>query len=774
MSEEKTRVEELNRRLRQKRQFIIDTLHEIRTPLEGISGLADLVLRTEDAEKRERRLGLILDSTERLRRLVNDLLQYERLEAGEILYEFVHLDIGDLISEVVPLAEALLADKPGIDLECALSADLPPVHGDVRKLRQVLMNFLGNAIQFTREGHIRVTARAEGTHVRVEIEDTGIGIAEDERELVWEQFRLADGAVSPEYEGAGLGLSINKKIISAHHGALGLTSEPARGSTFSFTLPTCESGLLPAMKRTDPEGRKLPDEVTWESPTGRRSSLTVLDLYDDAEGIATPERAPAPLKREARYRKVPIGRGERILVVDDSPVTIEILKDLLGAHHYEVLAAPDGPTALRRVREDRPDLIVTELWLPGMSGFDLVKEVRAGEEHRLVPIILLTARRDREDIAYGLNLGADDYVQKPFDRSELLARIAVLLRLRRTQEELLTLNLSLEEQVRHRSEELAAANEQLYLSEKLSSLGQLTAGIAHELNNPLAFVVSNVALVRARLGARDALRRVRRVRPLVLEAAGEGTRVSHEETFLSSLAASGPFTLDVADYRRETSPLPPEERAPRFLEFLDYVESTAVGRGGAAKDLFRSSVKLLDVAGEGLDRVRVIVRDLSAFSHPGNEEVGEVDLGASVRRVLTIVSPVIREKQVRLTRSNRLKEPVAGVSSRIDQVILNLVMNALQVSAPEKPVRVRTRRDGRFGRLEVEDFGPGIPREVRSKVFDPFFTTKPVGEGTGLGLSICYRIVEGLDGEIGFRTREGKGTTFVVRLPLARPGEEDG
>jgi len=391
-----------------------------------------------------------------------------------------------------------------------------------------------------------------------------------------------------------------------------------------------------------------------------------------------------------------------------------------------------------------------------------------------VPVILLTARRNREDIAYGLNLGADDYVQKPFDRGELLARIGVLLRLKRTQEELRTLNLSLEEQVRARTLELAHAYERLYLSEKLSSLGLLTAGIAHELNNPLSYVLSNVELIRTRLSAREALRNVRRARRRFADADGAEARAQVEEEFLATLRRSALYGRDAHDFREEVRGLSGAARDERFAEFLDWLEESAVERGGAAKDLFRSSGRLLESARDGLHRARGIVKDLSAFSHPGTEEEGPVDLAACVERTVSVLSAALHEREIRVETSLELDRPVRGVAGRIDQVILNLLQNAVHASGTGARIRIRTAAEDGFGRLEVEDEGRGIPAEEQSRVFDPFFTTKPVGEGTGLGLSICYRIVEGMAGEIAFRSEPGRGTTFVVRLPLDRAGGKEG
>ncbi|MCU0724851.1 MAG: ATP-binding protein [Planctomycetes bacterium] len=768
------RRDDLIRTLRQKQQFLIDTLHEIRTPLENIRALAEIAHGTAGAAARPApgdHVGLIRASAEQLGRLVDDLLQIERLETGEILYEFVHFRVEDLILEIAPLAGALLEGKPGIRFECAVSPDLPPVHGDLRKIRQVLLNFLGNAIRYTRKGRIAITARPADALVRIDVSDTGVGIAEDEKQIVWEQFRRAGGQISPVLEGTGLGLSINKKIIEAHRGEIGLESRLGEGSTFWFTLPTCGSGLLPAMKRVSPDGRKLAEEVTYELPADRAARLTVLEAYSDAEGIAPPEQ-PRPVKRAARFRRRAAGHGEAVLVVDDSPVSAGILRELLRDSRYRFLHAPDGPTALGILEQDRPDLVITELWLPGMSGFDLVETVRKRESTRLVPIILLTARRDPEDIAYGLNLGADDYVRKPFDRGELLARIGVLLRLKRAREDLLLLNRRLEEKVRERSAELEKARERLFLSEKLGSLGRLAAGVAHEMNNPLSWACANLGMVMERLAAADVKRRAARVRPIVNGAVGEGTRVSIEETFLSDLEETRVFARDVADYREEAARLSSAERRARFLVFLDYLEDAAGQRAGGGRDLLAPAIRLLASAEDGLNRVRDIVRDLSAFSHPGREPPGPVDVAESVRRVLSILTPAIRERDIRIVTNLRLRRPALAVSGRLDQVVMNLLTNAVHASPPGGTIGIRARREGDRACLTIEDQGPGIPEKIRSRVFDPFFTTKPVGEGTGLGLAICYRIVEGLRGEITFRSRAGQGTTFLVRLPLAEEKKE--
>jgi len=756
------RADELDRILRRKHQFVIDTLHAIRTPLSGIQSLAGMSLgAVEDAlpERHRENLALISRSAEELRCLVGDLLEIERIEAGEVVYEFVHFDMADIVTEVLELGHAILGEKD-LRLERDLPPDLPPVHGDVRKIRQVLLNFLANAIQFTNEGWIRVSARPERGHVRVDVTDTGIGITRDEQEIVWEQFRQVGGAISPDYEGSGLGLSINKKIIDEHRGEIGLTSELGKGSTFSFTIPTCESGLIPAMKRLDAEGHKLDAEVVYHSPRRPDGRISILDVFDEAGAIAPPER-PAPVKREARFRAVAAGHGETILVVDASPVSRKLLADLLTTHGYEVLAAPDGPSALCLIESTRPHLILTELWLSAMTGFDLVRSIREQEATRSIPIILLTARRNQEDIAYGLNLGADDYVQKPFDRAELMARIGVLLRLSRTREELRELNLRLEEEVKKRTLELGAAYERLYLSEKLSSLGLLTAGIAHELNNPLAYALSNVSLVRERLAAREALRAIRR-------ADRDG-----RDAGLFALEKNPLFVRDVADFRADVASAPPAEADARYDRFREYVEKVATDRGGADGDLFSTSIGLLDSAKGGLSRATAIVADLSAFSRPGGEDPGPMDLNRSVTRALTLLGSKIHDKQVEIVLEKGLAEPVRGVTGRVEQVLLNLLQNALQASPSGAEVLVRTARDGETGVFVVEDAGAGIRPGDRGRVFDPFFTTKPVGEGTGLGLSICYRIVEDLSGEISFRGREGGGTTFTVRLPLAAGSGED-
>lgn len=306
--------------------------------------------------------------------------------------------------------------------------------------------------------------------------------------------------------------------------------------------------------------------------------------------------------------------------------------------------------------------------------------------------------------------------------------------------------------------------ESLRLTEKLASLGRLSAGIAHELVNPLSWVVSNIEMVREQILAARALTEVRRTRSLARAAADETSRRTIEEAFLGSIGRRAPFTQDVRDYEEQVADLGSAERRSRFTEFLSYCESSAASRAGETEE----TIELIEAAEEGLARMRRIVSDLREFSHPGNEEPGPVCATTCIDRVLTLLAGEIKIREVEIRRSNKLGSPILATPGRLDQVLLNLVRNALQASPTAARIRLRTRAENNAGVIEVADRGPGIPDDVAERIFEPFFTTKPAGEGVGLGLGISARILEDLGGSLTFRNRRlGRGTVFVVRLPLA-------
>lgn len=743
MAKRKESVTDLRKQLAARTSFYLQATHELRTPLQGVIGVVASLLSGKGGrltEYQRDRLELVQKAATGMAELASDLLELERLEAEGAGLDTVHFDVRPLVRDVLVLARGLL-EGTDVRLESHVPKNLPMVHGDVKMIQQVLMNLLANAIKFTPKGHVRLSVRHEGSSLRFEVADTGIGLPPDELQAVFAQFHRLGGLVSPGYEGTGLGLSISKRIVESHHGAIGVESELGRGSTFWFTIPVAGSGLLEARApRPPPPGTP---EFSLDSE------------HPDTEEAEQPRRGD-------RFLTASRGEQERILVVDDTPINLAVVRDLLEEANYQVLSAQDGYAALELLDGAEVDLVITDLWMPSMSGFDLVKEIRSRQRHALTPVVILSARRHESDITHGLNLGADDYIPKPFLPEELLARVKGLLRVQSASRQLLVFTRSLEEKVEARTRELLEVREHLLLSEKMSSIGQLTAGIAHEINNPIGYALANVdmltdeaprliragRILEARYGLEE-LRPGKSVRPLIRK-------------LLADLRDDAELAEDLLEFEQACARQKGARLRSELSTFLDYL-----GSREADDPVGTAFAEHLVACKDGLSRVRDIVRELSVFARARRDPAVGVALSSCVDRVLAIVGSGIKAKGIRVRKSLRLEDKVLGDPGKIEQVLLNLVINALQALEDGGSLQIRTRRDGANAVVEVSDDGSGIPKEHQDQLFNPFFTTKPAGEGTGLGLAICFRIVADHGGKIAFESTPGVGTTFRITLPIA-------
>jgi signal transduction histidine kinase len=389
----------------------------------------------------------------------------------------------------------------------------------------------------------------------------------------------------------------------------------------------------------------------------------------------------------------------KVLIAEDDPISRALLLGHLQKWGHDVTAATTGGEAWRLFEAGSYPLVVSDWMMPEMDGPELVRRIRACPRPGYVYVILLTARAQKADVVVGMEAGADDFVTKPFDREELRVRLRAGERIVQLEHSLAEQNLALRE-----------AQAALVQSEKLASLGRVAAGVAHEINNPVAYVTNNVTVLRrdmqAALGVLDAYREGR---------AAEAERLTEE--------------ADLAYFRAHFG---------------------------------RTCDKTL----EGLQRVRDIVRNLRDFARLDEAEFKEADLNAGLESAAEILRHEIRSKDVRLETDFRPLPPVACHPGKINQVFLNLLANAVQACDPGGRVVLRTRPEARAVVVEVQDNGSGIRPEHRARLFEPFFTTKPVGQGTGLGLSVSFGIVRDHGGAIEVESEVGRGSTFRVRLPL--------
>jgi signal transduction histidine kinase len=397
---------------------------------------------------------------------------------------------------------------------------------------------------------------------------------------------------------------------------------------------------------------------------------------------------------------------------------------------FRVRTARNGREGLELLRERAPDVVLTDVMMPEMSGVELCAAVKSDPATAGIPVVLVTSKAEREMKIEGLERGADDYVTKPFHPRELLARIRALVRLRRLQAELAVRNALLEStnaELRSALDELREAGAQLVQAERLAAVGELAAGIAHEVNNPVNYALNSMKALR--------------------------TYVEDVRTVAAGFARlSGEAPEGLAHKLRELEALRIE------LGFDENVEALA---------------ELGAIVTDGLERTSRLVGDLRDFAAPGDRRSAAVDVARSLRSTLQLVRHVFAEAGVAL---EDLIAPdlglVEGDARALNQVFLNLLKNAAEAFEGRRGrVQVWARTEGGTIVVEIRDDGPGIEPELQARLFEPFFTTKGAGRGTGLGLAVCRSIVDRHGGTIWVGDVPGGGSRFVVTLPLQPAGD---
>jgi len=417
-----------------------------------------------------------------------------------------------------------------------------------------------------------------------------------------------------------------------------------------------------------------------------------------------------------------------ILIVDDEQINRHLFQIQLRGDGYRTRLAASGGEALALIAEEKPDLVLLDVMMPGMSGFEVVARLKAAAATRNIPVIMVTALDDAQSRLAALGSGAEEFLTKPVNRAELLARVRNLLKLKLFQDDLEASRHALAGEVAERTQALVDANlqlseaqAQLVQSEKLASLGLLAAGVAHEINNPIGYVSANLGSLE------KYVQRLLRVLQACKRVDAEGQ--SPALTELQALKQEIDF-----DFVMEDMPI------------------------------------LITESLEGIARVRKIVQDLKNFSRVDNQADWQLaDLHKCLESTLNVACNEIKYKADLAREFGELPE-VECKPSQLNQVFLNILLNAAHAIDGDARGRiaVRTGRTGDEVWVEVADSGCGIAPEVLPHIFDPFFTTKPVGVGTGLGLSISYGIVRDHGGRIEVDSTPGIGSCFRIVLPIRR------
>ena len=474
--EERRRAEALAEIDRAKTTFFSNVSHEFRTPLTLMLAPLEHTLEThgELAPAVREQIETAQRNGVRLLKLVNTLLDFSRIEAGRAEANFQSVDLAAFTADLASIFRSAV-EKAGLKLRVDCESFHHPVYVDREMYEKVVLNLISNAFKFTFEGEIEVRIRAVGDRVELSVRDTGTGIPETELPHVFERFHRVRGAKGRSIEGSGIGLALVQELVRLHHGEVRVTSKLNEGSTFTVILPL-GSSHLPAdrIMRTSAAGMKTLQTNAYVEEALRWLPASI----DTPEDIQSEHALPGESVYSGRCA------GAKILLADDNGDMREYLRRLLGESGYNVIAVADGAAALEASRTQSFDLVLSDVMMPRLDGFGLLKALRSSKGTATLPVILLSARAGEESRVEGLEAGADDYLVKPFSARELAARVESHL------------NLS---QLRREQEARTAAD--LVAMQQLYEIGNRCAHQGHDFEGCLKGIVeAAVAFTRADRG----------------------------------------------------------------------------------------------------------------------------------------------------------------------------------------------------------------------------------------------------------------------------------
>ena len=672
LASERAVVDRLQRVDRLKDLFLANTSHELRTPLNGIIGLAETLRDGATGrlpEATNSHLEMIASSGKRLTHLVNDILDHSMLETGHLTLQKKAVDLHALSDVVFTLAQPLLGHKP-LKLIAHIEPNLPLVHADELRLQQIVLNLVGNAIKFTDVGQVTLSAVLKDDYVDLAVADTGIGIATDQFERIFESFGQAATEAETAYGGVGLGLAVSRQLVRLHGSDLKVSSTVGKGSVFSFPLPVFSG----------------PHELASTSP---RKTLA----------------AKVPNKPDLPRAFGPRPLDIHILVVDDEPINRQVLVNHLTMEGYRISEAADGRQALRLVHEQKVDMVLLDIMMPRLSGYEVCRRLR--QEHPLpkFPILLLTAKDQMGALAEGFAAGANDFLTKPIAKEELLSRIKIHLELadmhravaRKVQERTRDLRRKHREALESQNQlakQTSQLEEQTYRLEEANRLktGFFT-GISHELRTPLSLIIDPVEVM--------------------LE----------DET----------GRLPKSQKRRLTTVL---SNARRLLNLINQL-----------LDVSRMEAGKMDLQVSRQDLVALIRTTLLRFS-PWAERKGiDLTFQSASDSLFAWIDADKLEKALDNLLGNAFK--FTGDNGKIR-------------------VHLERGEQGTL-RLGIKDTGEGIAEDQLPFVFDRFFYVREAGSerpaSSGIGLSLARDFIRLHGGDIEVTSERGFGSEFTIVLP---------
>jgi K+-sensing histidine kinase KdpD/DNA-binding response OmpR family regulator len=385
-------AEQLQEMDRLKNQFLANMSHELRTPLNSIIGFSRVILKGIDGpltDMQRTDLEAVYNSGQNLLELINGILDIAKIQAGKMELSFEDTDLREVVKVVMSMVIALVKDKP-IELQQSIPEELPIIRADPRRVRQILVNLVGNAAKFTDEGFIRVEVQATPTELIIEVSDSGTGIPEDKLGNIFDEFTQVDGSSTRAVGGTGLGLAITKHFVDMHGGRIWVESAVDMGSVFYVALPI----------------KGPPEEVEEAAEGPVEAAADKVGRVSEEQGVQARER-PAPGQKT-------------VLCVDDDEGVIMLFRRYLSKQGYQIIGLTDSTVAVEKAQQIKPFAITLDVMMPEKDGWQVIQELKSNPETRDIPVIMCSIVADQD---HGVSLGASDYLIKPIMEQELIAAL---------------------------------------------------------------------------------------------------------------------------------------------------------------------------------------------------------------------------------------------------------------------------------------------------------------------------------------------------------------
>lgn len=804
---EQRRAEALAEIDRAKTLFFSNVSHEFRTPLTLMLGPLEEALaeREQFAPRHGELLDLAHRNSLRLLRLVNTLLDFSRIEAGRVQAQFQPTQLAEFTRELASNFEMVTA-RAGLQLTLACPPLPRMVYVDHGMWEKIVLNLLSNAFKFTFQGGIavRLGPSADGTQAVLSVADTGVGIPQAELPRLFERFHRVQGQRSRSFEGSGIGLALVQELVRQHGGTIHAYSEPGRGTTFTVAIPFGREHL-PADHLVDaPETR---------GPDAARAGSFVEEALRWLPGAGAAPRMPIE-GAEALELEEPSQRA-RIVVADDNADMREYVGRLLGAR-WDVVAVGDGEQALAEIRARRPDLLLTDVMMPRLDGFGLLRAVRADAQLSDLPVVMLSARAGEEARVGGLEAGADDYLVKPFSARELVARVRSNLELAVVRREAGAALRESEARFRNMADHAPvmmwvtdASGRCVYLNqrwyeftgqrpEEALGYGWLEATHPGDREHAAsAFGAANAQHIPFQIEYR--LRRADGGYRWAMDAAAP--RFDGAGGFLGYIGSVIDITerkqaeellqdLNQQLARRVVEAGEQDRRKNEFLATLAHELRNPLAPLRNGVELMKRlgvsqpqrAPEILAMMERQLSHMVRLVDDLMDIARVSR---GKVELRRERVQLATVVEAAVEASRPLIERADHVlavdlpPHPIwlHGDPTRLAQVLGNILNNAAKYTPTGGHIALRARLAGATAVIEIQDSGVGIAPELAAKVFDLFVqgpqTVAAAQGGLGIGLSLVRKLVELHGGVVDLQSEgAGLGTTVRITLPVAVPEGE--